>query len=75
VRERFVFAKPLAVMTFRAFGIFNNGKSIFKTKAVGYLGKSLATSLKISKLFCTVKRGGIEDNVIMNMRTVLSRGT
>ena len=68
--KRFIISKPLAVMPFGAFGIFDNGKPIFKTKAVGYLGKSLAASLKIPKLSCTIKRGGIEDNMIMDMRFV-----
>lgn len=31
------------------------------------MGKSLAASLKIPKLFGTVKRGGIKDNMIMDM--------
>lgn len=41
-----------------------------KTKAVRYLCKSLAASLKISKLFGGVKRGGIEDNMAVDMALV-----
>ena len=40
---------------------------IFKTNAVRYFGNRPTTTKKISKLFSTVKRGGIKDNVIMNM--------
>jgi hypothetical protein len=74
VRKRFALAEPLAVIaSFGRLRVLDNRQPVLRAEQVGYAPDCPVGTLEVIEFVSAVKRCRICDDVVVDMRAVLSR--